>query len=49
MLDALSGDGYLVLGSAETLMGFGAALAPVGTARGVYAKARSLPRRRAAG
>jgi len=46
---SLADDGHLILGSAETLMGFGAALEPASIARGIYAKARYVQRRLAAG
>jgi len=46
---ALAADGHLVLGSAETLMGFGTALEPVDGARGIYVKARPAMRRLATG
>jgi chemotaxis protein methyltransferase CheR len=46
---SLAGDGYLVLGSAETLMGFGTAFEPANGVWGVYAKGRPAVRRLAAG
>jgi chemotaxis protein methyltransferase CheR len=44
---ALAPDGFLVLGAAETMLGFGGAFAPQAV-RGVYARARGTMRRRAA-
>jgi chemotaxis protein methyltransferase CheR len=46
---ALAPDGHLVLGSAETLMGFGNAFEAVDGVRGAYARARPAMRRLAAG
>jgi chemotaxis protein methyltransferase CheR len=45
---ALASDGYLVLGSAETLLGFGGAFEPAGV-KGIFANARPSLRRLAAG
>ncbi len=46
---ALAGDGYLVLGVAETLLGMGGAFEPMAGQRGIYAKARAMGLRRLAG
>jgi len=46
---ALATDGYLVLGSAETVLGSGKGLEPLVNARGIYVKAGAQPPRAAAG
>ena len=47
--DALATDGYLVLGSAETVLGSAKGLEPLVNARGIYVKAGAQPPRAAAG
>jgi len=47
--DALSPDGYLVLGSAETMLGSGKGLEPLVNARGIYVKSGAQPPRVVAG
>ena len=42
--DALAPDGYLVLGSAETVLGSGKGLEPLVNARGIYVKSGAQPR-----
>ena len=42
--DALAADGYLVLGSAETVLGSGKGLEPLVNARGIYVKSGAQPR-----
>lgn len=43
LADVLAQDGYLVLGSAETVLGSGKGLDPLVNARGIYVKARVQP------
>ncbi len=43
---SLAGDGYLVLGAAETMLGLGSAFEPLATARGVYVKTSAESTRR---
>ena len=47
--DALAPDGYLVLGSAETMLGSGKGLEPLVNARGIYVKSGAQPPRVVAG
>ena len=42
--DALAPDGYLVLGSAETVLGPGKGLEPLVNARGIYVKSGAQAR-----
>jgi len=49
LVDSLAPDGYLVLGSAETVLGYGKALEPLANARGIYMKSGAQPPRAAAG
>lgn len=49
LADALAPDGYLVLGSAETVLGYGKELEPLANARGIYVKSGAQPPRAAAG
>jgi chemotaxis protein methyltransferase CheR len=44
MADILAQDGYLVLGSAETVLGSGKGLEPLVNARGIYVKSGAQPR-----
>jgi len=48
LADALAPDGYLVLGSAETVLGYGKKLEPLVNARGIYVKSGAQPPRSAA-
>jgi len=49
LADALAPDGYLVLGSAETVMGFAKNFKPMANAPGIYVKTRRQPSRAAMG
>jgi len=49
LADALAPDGYLVLGSAETVLGYGKQLEPLANARGIYVKSGAQPPRAVAG